>query len=260
MIKLRNFWVVLAMGCAFTMGTASCSDDEKEDEPTETTNADVITSEEAGNVMKEVVEKYTKDGNNLLDQATEMTKDQLQNLAETVIEYNKNKDNSEWMEKFLAAVSPSEQGKQDAKDMLNQTISQIVEIGVDMKEITKDDLLDAFSQIFEGKDSLGNGEEAGRKYGETHAATIGAVYSDKFASIPADEDHLNDMMSVFKTLSESQKKEFVNVALAWANKSDDSAWQEGFLDGTGLNEDDQKELAVKLDFLAKYKSFLTAMA
>ena len=32
MIKLRNFWVALAIGCAFSMGTTSCGDDDDEDD------------------------------------------------------------------------------------------------------------------------------------------------------------------------------------------------------------------------------------
>ena len=35
MIKLRNFWVALAIGCAFSMGTTSCGDDDDEDEDDE---------------------------------------------------------------------------------------------------------------------------------------------------------------------------------------------------------------------------------
>lgn len=97
MIKLRNFWVALAIGCAFSMGTSSCGDDD-EDEPKQ---EQVDKATEAGSVMKDVVDSYNLKGADLLDQATSMTKEQLQNLAETVVEYNKNKNNAEWMQKFL---------------------------------------------------------------------------------------------------------------------------------------------------------------
>ena len=90
MIKLRNFWVALAIGCAFSMGTTSCGDDDDEDEPKQEVN-NVVTPTEAGDLMKDIVKKSEEKGSNILAQATSMTKDQLVNLAETIIEYNNNK-------------------------------------------------------------------------------------------------------------------------------------------------------------------------
>ena len=89
MIKLRNFWVALAIGCAFSMGTTSCGDDDDEDEPKQEVN-NVVTPTEAGDLMKDIVKKSEEKGSNILAQATSMTKDQLVNLAETIIEYNNN--------------------------------------------------------------------------------------------------------------------------------------------------------------------------
>ena len=115
MIKLRNFWVALAIGCAFSMGTTSCGDDD-DDEPKQ---EQVDKATEAGNVMKDVVDSYNLKGGNLLDQATSMTKDQLQKLAETVVQYNKNKNNSEWMQTFLGAAASKEADKKAAIDLLD---------------------------------------------------------------------------------------------------------------------------------------------
>mgnify|MGYP003526036511 CR=1 FL=1 len=75
MIKLRNFWVALAIGCAFSMGTTSCGDDDDEDEPKQEVN-NVVTPTEAGDLMKKIKKKSEEKGSNILAQATSMTKDQ----------------------------------------------------------------------------------------------------------------------------------------------------------------------------------------
>ena len=172
MIKLRKFWVALAIGCAFSMGTSSCGDDD-DDEPKQ---EQVDKATEAGNVMKDVVDSYNLKGADLLDQATSMTKEQLQNLAETVVEYNKNKNNAEWMQKFLGAAASSEADKKAATELLDKSISQIENLGVVMDEITTQDLLDVFSEYFEGKDQLGQGEADGIKQGATHKDLFDAIY------------------------------------------------------------------------------------
>ncbi len=257
MIKLRNFWVALAIGCAFSMGTTSCGDDDDEDEPKQ---EQVNKATEAGNVMKEVVDSYNIKGANLLDQATSMTKDQLQKLAETVVEYNKNKNNSEWMQTFLGTAASSEADKKATTDLLDDAISQLENIGVVMNEVTTKDLLDTFSEYFEGKDQLGEGEADGIKQGATHKDLFDAIYEEKLASIPATEEGLDQMFNVFQTLPADQQTELVNVVLAWANKSDDVAWQEGFLSGVSADAATQQGLKEKLDFLAKYKTYIAAMA
>ena len=254
MIKLRNFWVALAIGCAFSMGTSSCGDDD-DDEPKQ---EQVDKATEAGNVMKDVVDSYNLKGADLLDQATSMTKEQLQNLAETVVEYNKN--NAEWMQKFLGAAASSEADKKAATELLDKSISQIENLGVVMDEITTQDLLDVFSEYFEGKDQLGQGEADGIKQGATHKDLFDAIYEEKLASIPATEEGLESMLNVFQTLPTDQQKELVNVVLAWANKSDDAAWQSGFLSSVMSDSASQQGLKEKLDFLAQYKSFIAAMA
>lgn len=256
MIKLRNFWVALAIGCAFSMGTSSCGDDD-DDEPKQ---EQVDKATEAGNVMKDVVDSYNLKGADLLDQATSMTKEQLQNLAETVVEYNKNKNNAEWMQKFLGAAASSEADKKAATELLDKSISQIENLGVVMDEITTQDLLDVFSEYFEGKDQLGQGEADGIKQGATHKDLFDAIYEEKLASIPATEEGLESMLNVFQTLPADQQKELVNVVLAWANKSDDAAWQSGFLSSVMSDSASQQGLKEKLDFLAQYKSFIAAMA
>ena len=256
MIKLRNFWVALAIGCAFSMGTSSCGDDD-DDEPKQ---EQVDKAAEAGNVMKDVVDSYNLKGADLLDQATSMTKEQLQNLAETVVEYNKNKNNAEWMQKFLGAAASSEADKKAATELLDKSISQIENLGVVMDEITTQDLLDVFSEYFEGKDQLGQGEADGIKQGATHKDLFDAIYEEKLASIPATEEGLESMLNVFQTLPADQQKELVNVVLAWANKSDDAAWQSGFLSSVMSDSASQQGLKEKLDFLAQYKSFIAAMA
>ncbi|MBR5209711.1 MAG: hypothetical protein IKV67_07640 [Paludibacteraceae bacterium] len=256
MIKLRNFWVALAIGCAFSMGTSSCGDDD-DDEPKQ---EQVDKATEAGNVMKNVVDSYNLKGADLLDQATSMTKEQLQNLAETVVEYNKNKNNAEWMQKFLGAAASSEADKKAATELLDKSISQIENLGVVMDEITTQDLLDVFSEYFEGKDQLGQGEADGIKQGATHKDLFDAIYEEKLASIPATEEGLESMLNVFQTLPADQQKELVNVVLAWANKSDDAAWQSGFLSSVMSDSASQQGLKEKLDFLAQYKSFIAAMA
>lgn len=255
MIKLRNFWVALAIGCAFSMGTSSCGDDD-DDEPKQ---EQVDKATEAGNVMKDVVDSYNLKGADLLDQATSMTKEQLQNLAETVVEYNKNKNNAEWMQKFLGAAASSEADKKATTELLDKSISQIENLGVVMDEITTQDLLDVFSEYFEGKDQLGQGEADGIKQGATHKDLFDAIYEEKLASIPATEEGLESMLNVFQTLTD-QQKELVNVVLAWANKSDDAAWQSGFLSSVMSDSASQQGLKEKLDFLAQYKSFIAAMA
>jgi len=258
MIKLRNFWVALAIGCAFSMGTTSCGDDDDDDEPKQ---EQVDKATEAGNVMKDVVDSYNIKGGNLLDQATSMTKDQLQKLAETVVQYNKNKNNAEWMQTFLGAAASKEADKKAATDLLDDAISQLENIGVVMNEITTKDLLDVFSEYFEGKDQLGQGEADGIKQGATHKDLFNAIYEEKLASIPATEEGLDQMFNVFQTLPKNQQTELVNVVLAWANKADDAAWQEGFLSGVSMkNAADQQGLKEKLDFLAKYKTYIAAMA
>lgn len=256
MIKLRNFWVALAIGCAFSMGTSSCGDDD-DDEPKQ---EQVDKATEAGNVMKDVVDSYNLKGADLLDQATSMTKEQLQNLAETVVEYNKNKNNAEWMQKFLGTAASSEADKKAATELLDKSISQIENLGVVMDEITTQDLLDVFSEYFEGKDQLGQGEADGIKQGATHKDLFDAIYEEKLASIPATEEGLESMLNVFQTLPTDQQKELVNVVLAWANKSDDAAWQSGFLSSVMSDSASQQGLKEKLDFLAQYKSFIAAMA
>lgn len=256
MIKLRNFWVALAIGCAFSMGTSSCGDDD-DDEPKQ---EQVDKATEAGNVMKDVVDSYNLKGADLLDQATSMTKEQLQNLAETVVEYNKNKNNAEWMQKFLGAAASSEADKKATTELLDKSISQIENLGVVMDEITTQDLLDVFSEYFEGKDQLGQGEADGIKQGATHKDLFDAIYEEKLASIPATEEGLESMLNVFQTLPADQQKELVNVVLAWANKSDDAAWQSGFLSSVMSDSASQQGLKEKLDFLAQYKSFIAAMA
>jgi hemoglobin-like flavoprotein len=256
MIKLRNFWVALAIGCAFSMGTSSCGDDD-DDEPKQ---EQVDKATEAGNVIKDVVDSYNLKGADLLDQATSMTKEQLQNLAETVVEYNKNKNNAEWMQKFLGAAASSEADKKATTELLDKSISQIENLGVVMDEITTQDLLDVFSEYFEGKDQLGQGEADGIKQGATHKDLFDAIYEEKLASIPATEEGLESMLNVFQTLPTDQQKELVNVVLAWANKSDDAAWQSGFLSSVMSDSASQQGLKEKLDFLAQYKSFIAAMA
>ncbi|MBQ8019729.1 MAG: hypothetical protein IJ263_04945, partial [Paludibacteraceae bacterium] len=77
MIKLRNFWVALAIGCAFSMGTTSCGDDDDEDEPKQEVN-NVVTPTEAGDLMKDIVKKSEEKGSNILAQATSMTQHPLE--------------------------------------------------------------------------------------------------------------------------------------------------------------------------------------
>lgn len=258
MVKLRSFWVALAMGCAISLGTTSCGDDD-EDEPQEQQNNQSATT--SGTVMKDVVEKYKTNGSNLLDQATSMNKEELKGLADAVVEYNKNKNNSAWMETFKKTISSEEKEQNSAIDLLDKALEQISNVGVDMSEITSKDLLDVFNEYFEGKDSLGNGEADGMKQGATHQQLFNAIYEDKLAEIPATEEGLMQMMGVFNQLPANQKTELVNVALAWANKTDDEAWQNGFLAGVGLeNPEYQQDLKAKLDLLAQYKSFLATMA
>ena len=247
MIKLRNFWVALAIGCAFSMGTSSCGDDD-DDEPKQEVN-NVVTPTEAGSLMKDIVKKSEEKGSNILAQATSMTKDQLLKLAETVIEYNKNKDNTAWMQSFVAAAASEEAGK-EAVELLDEAISGLVDYGVVMDEITTKDLLDVFSEISGGSDQLGEGESAGIKQGESHKALFDAVYEDKLASIQPTAEGLGEMSKVFQTLSEGQQRELISIVVAWSNKSEDQAWKNGFLSGTGLDSASQQGLKEKLDFLS----------
>ena len=257
MIKLRNFWLALALGCAFSLGTTSCDDDEEE--PKQEVNKEAAKKD--GTQMQEIVKNYTNKGSNLLDQATSMTSDELKDLAVTLVDYNKNKDNAEWMESFLAGVGPDQTSQQAAKDLLDQSISQIENLGVVMNEVSAQDILEVFSEFFSGTDSLGQGEADGMKQGATHQALFNAIYEDKLANIPATEDGLLQMMELLQELPANQKTELVNIALAWANKTDDEAWQTGFLAGVGLtNPDDQQGLKEKLDMIAEYKDFLAMMA
>lgn len=262
MIKLRNFWVMLAMGCAFTLGTASCNDDdEKEDDPTETSDPEVISTEDAGDLMKDVVKKYNDMGQNILAQATSMTKDQLYNLAGTVIEYNKNKDNSVWMEKFLGSVSSNEGEKADAKNLLNEAIEKLVKVGVVMEEISVDDLLGFISSYNPGSDSHGQGEADGMKEGATHKELFDSIYEEKIAPIPATEEGIDEMVNVFKTLPKDQQNELIGIVLAWSNMSNDEAWKEGFLKGVEIQDDKAKtDLKEKLDYLASNIGKLAAAA
>lgn len=291
MIKLRNFWVALAMGCAVSLGTTSCDEDEEENQDTKkeqsndkkdpasddkkdpannnnggdkTPAADstqYTTPEASGETMKEIVNNFTDKGSNLIDQATSMTTEELKNLAATIIEYDKNKDNKEWKESFENKVGSSETATEAVK-MLDDVISKLVgeDVGVDMSEMTPDILVEAFSKIVTPKDKLGKGYEEGFKEGESHKATIAEVYDESFASIPTDLSGLDPMMKVFQSLTDAQKKEFINVALTWANKEGDDEWKKGFLAGTGLSEKDQKVLGEKLDFIAQYKTILAGMA
>lgn len=291
MINLRNFWVALAMGCAVSLGTTSCDEDEEENQDTKkeqsndkkdpasddkkdpannnnggdkTPAADstqYTTPEASGETMKEIVNNFTDKGSNLIDQATSMTTEELKNLAATIIEYDKNKDNKEWKESFENKVGSSETATEAVK-MLDDVISKLVgeDVGVDMSEMTPDILVDAFKEFFTPKDEIGTGYDEGFKEGESHKATIAAVYDEKLASIPTDYSGLNTMVEVFRGLPADQQKEFVNVALTWANKEGDNEWKEGFLDGTGLNENDQKLLAEKLDFIAQYKTLIAGLA
>lgn len=247
MIKLRNFWVALAIGCAFSIGTTSCGDDDDDDEPKQEVN--VVTPTEAGSLMKDVVDSYNLKGGNILAQAASMTKDQLQKLAETVIEYNNNKDNATWMQSFVGAAG-SEDNAKKAADLLDEAISGLVDYGVVMNEITTKDLLDAFSEISSGSDQLGEGEADGIKNGATHKDLFDAIYEEKLASIPATNEGLAEMYGVFGSLPENQQKEMVSILLAWSNKSNDAAWKDGFLAGTGLDAASQQGLKEKLDFLA----------
>lgn len=249
MIKLRNFWVALAIGCAFSMGTSSCGDDDDDDAPKQEQVNNVVTPTEAGSLMKDIVDNYSEKGINLFAQATSMTKDQLQKLAETVIEYNKNKDNAAWMQSFIAAAASEKDGKQ-AAEMLDEAISGLVEYGVQMDEITTQDLLDAISEFSNGSDQLGEGESDGIKQGESHKTLFDAVYEDKLASIQPTTEGLGEMAGVFQTLSEGQQRELIGIVVAWSNKSDDQAWKNGFLAGTGLDSASQQGLKEKLDFLA----------
>lgn len=261
MIKLRSFWVALAMGCALSMGTTSCGDDDDDDDQPKKEQVNKEEAKNDGTVMQEVVKNYTEKGSNLLDQATSMTSDELKQLATTVVDYNKNKDNAEWMESFLNSAAEDAAGKQAAKDLLDQSLAQIENLGVDLNEITSQDLLDVFSEYFEGSDALGEGKDAGIAQGETHKDLFNAVYEDKLAAIPATEDGLLQMMGVFSEMTEAQQRELVSVALAWANKSDDEAWKDGFLEGVGLTNPESKQgLKDKLDLLAQYKDILAAMA
>ncbi len=262
------------MGSVFSLGTVSCDDDDdeetkkeqKQDNPDSNKPSDNnnntpsspdknFTPEESGAVMKEVVEKFNEKGSSIIDQATSMTSDQLTNLASTIIEYGKNKDNTEWKETFV-----KEAGSQEAVEMLDDVIKKLVgDIGVDITEITPSDLVESFKGYFKPVDELGQGYQEGFNEGESHKATIAAVYDEKFASIPTTPDGLTQMMGVFGALPEAQQKEFINAALAWANKEGDDEWKKGFLAGTGLNESDQKALGEKLDYLAQYKSVIMLM-
>ena len=247
MIKLRNFWVALAIGCAFSMGTSSCGDDD-DDEPKQEVN-NVVTPTEAGDLMKDIVEKSEEKGSNILAQATSMTKDQLQNLAETIIEYNNNKNNTSWMQSFVDAAG-SEDNAKKAAELLDEAISGLEDYGVVMDEITTKDLLDTFSEIFEGKEQLGEGEADGIAQGATHKDLFDAIYEEQLASIPATNEGLSQMVGVFSSLPENQQKEMISILVAWSNKSQDEAWKKGFLEGTKLDAASQQGLKEKLDFFA----------
>lgn len=248
MIKLRNFWVALAIGCAFSMGTTSCGDDDDEDEPKQEVN-DVVTPTEAGDLMKDIVKKSEEKGSNILAQATSMTKDQLVNLAETIIEYNNNKNNASWMQSFVGAAG-SEDNAKKATELLDEAISGLVDYGVVMDEITTKDLLDTFSEIFEGKEQLGEGEADGIAQGATHKDLFDAIYEEQLASIPATKEGMSQMVGVFSSLPENQQKEMISILVAWSNKSQDEAWKKGFLAGTNLDAESQQGLKEKLDFFA----------
>lgn len=263
MIKLRNFWMILAMCCTVTLGTASCSDDDDDDDDTAPSQEQINQSAtDAAKVMSEVVAVYKDSSSNLLAQATSMTQDELKALAQTIVEYNANKDNEVWLNAFLQNVSQDSIGKSAATEMLDETINKLEKFGVVMDEITSKDLLDAFSEYFSGKDTLGDGKEDGIAQGANYKDLFNAVYAEKLAPIDiTTEDGLMEMMGVFQTMDQSQQKELVNVVLAWANKSDDADWQEGFMSGIALGDEaSQADLVAKLNYLAQYKDFIAAMA
>lgn len=249
MIKLRNFWVALAIGCAFSMGTSSCGDDDDDDAPKQEQVNNVVTPTEAGDLMKDIVKKSEEKGSNLFAQATSMTKDQLQNLAETIIEYNNNKNNASWMQSFVSAAG-SEDNAKKAAELLDEAISGLVDYGVVLDEIKTKDLLDIISEISGGSDQLGEGESDGIKQGESHKTLFDAVYEDKLASIQPTSEGLGEMAGVFQTLTEGQQRELISIIVAWSNKSQDQAWKNGFLAGTGLDAASQQGLKEKLDFLS----------
>ena len=70
--------------------------------------------------------------------------------------------------------------------------------------MTTKDLLDTFSEIFEGKEQLGEGEADGIAQGATHKDLFDAIYEEQLASIPATNEGLTQMVGVFSSLPENQ--------------------------------------------------------
>ena len=258
MIKLRSFWVALAMGCVFSLGTTSCSDDDDDDNSTKNEQSDQkdddkkqesSTPEELGESMKEIISKIdTEDGSSLLAQATQMTTSQLESLAETLVEYNKNKDNEEWMKSFLEKTG-SDKDKDKTVSLLGETISKIEEVGVDMSELDKETLLEIAKEYFKGTDGYGNGKTDGIKEGATHEKLFNEIYESKLKDVDVSSmDGMSGMMSLVEELSDSQTKELVSIILAWDSKKTDKEWRAGFIQGVNLkNPADGADLETKLD-------------
>lgn len=255
------------MGCVVTFGTTSCKEDEDEtpkQENKSNTNdskkeesTTLLTPTESGEVMKDIVKNFQDNSSTILDQATSMTSEQLTNLASTIIEYGKNKDNEAWKDTFITAIGS--ESSEEAFVLLDDVVNKLVkEVGVDMSEMTPEFLVDTFKEWFTPTDELGEGYKEGYKEGESHKALIDAIYDESFKSIPTNSDGLDQMIAYFGTLDKDQQKELANAAVTWANKSEegDEEWKNGFLAGTGLNEEDQALLREKLDFLAQYKTLI----
>lgn len=279
MVKLRNFWVVLAMGCAFSMGTSSCSEDDDDDstkkeqkdkdddneapkeeqkdkDDDENKEETVSTPEELGESMKEIISKIdTEDGSSLLAQATQMTQSQLESLAETLVEYNKNKDNSEWMKSFLEKTG-SDKNQDKTVSLLDETIIKLEKEGVVMSELDKEILLEFAKEYFKGTDGYGTGKADGIKEGATHEKLFNEIYESKLKDVDVSSP---DMMNVVDGLTDSQTKELVSVILAWDSKKTDKDWRAGFIEGVNMkNPSDGAELETKLDQIVS-NDFMMAM-
>ncbi len=249
MIKLRNFWVVLAIGCAFSMGTASCSDDEEEQNPQEQNgnkdtnkpedqkqDAPATQPEKLGESMKEVVAKIDiEEESSLLKQATQMTSAQIETLAETLVEYNKNKDNKEWKDSFLGQATEEE--KEKTVELIENTISKIEAEGIVMDELDKDILLEIANEYFKGTDGYGDGKKAGLEEGKTHEKLCNDLYYKYMTDLDfSTTEGMYAMMSVVTGLDSNQKGELMSIILAWDSKKDDKDWKSGFIEGVNLKD------------------------
>lgn len=260
------------MGCAVSLGTVSCSDDDddtedqkkeqKQDVPDSTPDdkggdktpsepEKDLTPEESGAVMKDIVEVVNKGESSLLSEASAMTTEQLNGLASTIIAYNNNKDNAEWKEAFI-----KESGSSEVTRILDETISELENFGVDMSEITSKDLVEAFSGYFKPVDQLGQGYKDGMSEGATHEKLFNEVYDDKIAKL--DVSDFNACLTVFNSLTPAQQTELINVVTSWSNKENDEEWKSGFLKGVNVNDAAKEEhLRSQLDSLVPMINTLT---